>query len=36
VPAAVETTRLHKSYGDVHALRGAPLSAWRYRRVVAR
>jgi len=66
VPAdpAVETGGLHKSYGDVQALRGAralflgipagndvllalawtigiivvfaPLSAWRYRRVVAR
>jgi ABC-2 type transport system ATP-binding protein len=26
VPAAVETTRLHKSYGDVQALRGVDLS----------
>jgi len=36
---AVETSRLHKSYGDVHAFGGVelvPLSAWRYRRVVAR
>jgi hypothetical protein len=45
VPAdlAVETSRLHRSYGDVHAFGGVdlgvdfvPLSAWRYRRVVAR
>jgi hypothetical protein len=45
VPAdlAVETSRLHKSYGDVHASGGVdlnvdfvPLSARRYRRVVAR
>jgi ABC-2 type transport system ATP-binding protein len=26
VPAAVETTRLHKRYGDVHALRGVDLT----------
>jgi len=45
VPAdlAVETTRLHESYGDVHAFGGfdlgvdfVPLSARRHRRVVAR
>jgi hypothetical protein len=45
VPAdlTVETSRLHRSYGDVHAFGGVdpgvdfvPLSAWRYRRVVAR
>jgi len=45
VPAdpAVEISRLHKSYGDVHAFGGVelgvdfvPLSARRYRRVVAR
>jgi hypothetical protein len=45
VPAdlAVETRRVHKSYGDVHAFGAVdlgvdfvPLSAWRCRRVVAR
>ena len=45
VPAdlAVETSRLHKRYGGVHAFGGVylgvdfvPLSAWRYRHVVAR
>jgi hypothetical protein len=45
VPAdpTVETNRLCKSYGDVLAFGGVdldvafvPISAWRYRRVVAR
>ena len=45
VPAdlTVETSPLHRSYGDVHAFGGVglgvdfvSLSAWRYRRVVAR